>query len=156
VLPDFAGCQRPATWSLLFLYAHPKIYSEDFQCLGMYVTQFSVLFYFKKLSLYQNIWRGMVDVMNRKGFGRWCGLFAESVHIKSRNHETFCPHYVSAMIQNTYLLNIILVCFQLNKIETFLGAFTKMRKEIIRFLCMSVLAQGTNRLPLDGFLFNFL
>jgi len=120
----------------------------------MYVTHFSVLFYFKKLSLYQTIWRGMVDVMNRKGFGRWCGLIAESVHIKSRNHEKFRPHYVSAVIRNTYRLNIILARFQLNKIERFLGAFTKMRKEIIRFSCMSVLTHGTNQLPLNRFSFN--
>jgi hypothetical protein len=89
--------------------------------------------------------------MNRKGFGRWCGVIAEFVHITSRNHEKFRPNSVSAVIRNPYLPNTILAGFQLNKIDTFLGAFTKMRKEIIRFSCISVLTHGTNRLPLNGF-----
>jgi len=70
VLSDFAGCQRPAAWSLLFRHLHPKIHRKIFECLGTYVIHFSRLFYSKKLSQSQTIWRGVVDVMNRKGFGR--------------------------------------------------------------------------------------
>jgi hypothetical protein len=77
------------------------------------------------------VWRGMVDVMNRKGFWRWCGLIVEFVLINSRNHEKCPPNYVPGVIRNKYLPNIILAGFQLSKIDPFLGAFTKMRKEII-------------------------
>jgi hypothetical protein len=115
VLPDFAGCQRPVAWSLLFRHVHSKIHRKIFQCLGMYVIHFSPLFYSKKLSLSQTIWRWMVDEMNRSGFGRWCGLIAEFVHINSRNHEKFRPYYVSAVIRNTYLPNTILAGFSLMK-----------------------------------------
>jgi hypothetical protein len=94
----------------------------------------------------------MADVMNGKGFGRLCGLIAEFFHINSRNQEKFRPQYVSAVIRNTYLPDII----QLNKIDPILGAFIKMRKEDVRFSCISVLMHGTNRLPLNGFSRNMI
>ena len=53
--------------------------------------------------------------MNRKGFGRWCDLIAEFVHIKSRNHKkNFGSHYVSAVFRTANLPNITLPGFHLN------------------------------------------
>jgi len=44
----------------------------------------------------------------------------------------------------------------MNSIKTeFLGAFAKLRKAAIRFV-MSVFTRGTDRLPLDGFSWNFV
>lgn len=138
VLPDIVGCQRPAAWSQLFHHFHPKVPTKIFQYLGMYVIQFYLLSYFKKLSLSQTLCRGMVDGMNRKGFGRWGDLIADFVHINSRNHKKHRSQNVSAVIRSSNLPNITLPGFNLNKIDPLFRLIHKFAKETIRSSFMSV------------------